>query len=340
MLMSRFAKLAGGLGARTGLLPALLRLGDAFRVGDGAARRRKAAAFQVLLYHRVNDAADPIFDTVPVRSFDAQMALLVRHFNVLSLDDLLDRRARNDVPPRAVAITFDDGYEDNYANAFPILTRLGLPATVFLTSGTVGSKDLLWHDRLIDAFRLTALPALERDGKTLPLRTPVERRAALYACLRTLRTLDPRRRDEEVARLTSRLEAPEPDERRWSKLTWDQVREMAGGGISFGAHTVSHPILTRIPRDEAVREIAGSRDAIGLALRKPVTLFAYPNGGRADFDEEIKRAVRDAGFRCAVTAVSGANDAGTDPFELRRVGVWDPNPQMAVMRLAWSKLTS
>ncbi len=338
--MSRFVRLAGGLGAGIGLLPPLLRLGDAVTLGGGAARRRTSRPFQVLLYHRVNDSADPLFDTVSVRAFDRQTALLARHFSVLSLDELLERRERDDVPPNAIAITFDDGYRDNFEFAFPILRRRGLPATVFLTSGTVGSNELLWHDRLLDAFLATRVAALEVGGKELPMRRPRERRAALYACLRTLRALDPDRRDRVVARLTSALEVAEPDERRWSKLGWDEVSEMAAGGISFGAHTVSHPILTRIPRDEAVREIRDSRDAIERALGRPVTLFAYPNGSRGDFDEHVKRAVRDAGFRCAVTTVAGANDGGTDPFELRRVGMWDPAPRTAVMRLAWSKLTS
>lgn len=303
-------------------------------------RRRTRAPFQILLYHRVNDSRDPLFDTVPVRGFDRQMALLRRHFHVLALDELVERRERGDVPPNAVAITFDDGYRDNFENAFPILRRHGLPATVFLTSATVGSKELLWHDRLLDAFRETRVASLHVDGETLPMLTPAQRRTAVYACLRTLRRLDPRRRDEEVAGLAAALEVAEPDEHRWSKLTWEEVREMAGGGISFGAHTVNHPILTRIPHDEAVREILDSRDAIARGLGRPVNLFAYPNGGRADFDEEVKRAVRDAGFRCAVTAIPGSNDAATDPFELRRDTMWDPVPHMAVMRLAWSKLTS
>jgi peptidoglycan/xylan/chitin deacetylase (PgdA/CDA1 family) len=346
--MGGLARLAGGIGARLGLDRVLLRLGDSWRLGsggDGAARaygvrRRTSAPFQILLYHRVNDSEDPLFDTVSVRVFDGQMALLRRRFRVLSLDELVERRERNDVPPNAVAITFDDGYRDNFENAFPILRRHGLPATVFLTSATVGSKELLWHDRLLDAFRETKVASLDVDGETLPLRTPALRRAAVYACLRGLRRMDPRRRDEEVARLAAALAVAEPDERRWSKLTWEEVREMAGGGISFGAHTANHPILTRIPREEAVREILDSRDAIARGLGRPVSLFAYPNGGRADFDEGVKQAVRDAGFRCAVTAIPGANDATTDPFELRRDAMWDPVPQLAVMRLAWSKLTS
>lgn len=342
------ARLAGGIGARTGLLGALLRLGNSWTLGSGEdggarghrARRRTSTPFQVLLFHRVTDIEEPFFDTVPVRVFDGQMALLRRHFNVLPLDELVERSGRNDVPSSAVAITFDDGYRDNYENAFPILRRHGLPATVFLTTAAVGTREVLWHDRILDAFRQTEATSLEVDGTSLPMRTPLQKRTTAASCLRRVRSLDPRGRDREIARVMSALGVAATPEARWRKLSWDEIREMANGGISFGAHTVTHPILTRMPIDEAGREILESRDAIERALGKKVTLFAYPNGGPTDFNDDVKRVVRDAGFRCAVTTIPGTNDAATDLFELKRVALWDPAPHQALMRLAWSKLTS
>ncbi len=335
-------------GIRKMLLGATLALARrwAFEKGrrpEGSRRprvsRRRHAQFQILFYHRVNDDGEPICDTVPVRLFEAQMELLKAHFRVLPLPDLIHAKERNDIPPNAVAITFDDGYRDNFENAFPVLRKLGLPATIFVTTATVGSPRLLWHDRFFDAFSRTRVPSLVFEGRTLPLGTLAERRAAVAVLERRLRTHDSRRREEELHRLVDELRAPEPDPDRWRKLGWDEIKEMAGAGISFGAHTVTHPVLTRLPRGEMVEEVLGSRDALESQLGSRVTLFAYPNGAYGDFDESVKQVLRDAGFRCAATTVPGVNDASTDPFELRREALWDPLPHMGIFRLAWSRLS-
>jgi peptidoglycan/xylan/chitin deacetylase (PgdA/CDA1 family) len=336
------------IAARAALLGAVVRLARARKLRRGAAGRpafpfvvrHRTARFQILLYHRVNDVQDPFFDTVPVAAFERQMTLLRDHFRVLPLEDLVERKARNDVPDDAVAITFDDGYRDNFENAFPVLRRLGLPATIFVTTGTVGSKAGLWHDRVLDAFRQTGVAAVSIDGKPYPLRYLAERREALRACLGKLRRSDPRARDAEIERIIAALEVPEAGATGWNKLDWDQIAVMSNAGITFGAHTVTHPILTRVTPGEAVTEIADSRRAIESRLGRPVRLFAYPNGGRGDFDEAVKRAVRDAGFACGATALPGVNDLSTDPYELRRDGMWDPAPRMALLRLAWSRFAS
>jgi peptidoglycan/xylan/chitin deacetylase (PgdA/CDA1 family) len=337
--------------AKPGILRALLgvTLGLSKRWAFGRRRqggrgfprveRRRRAQFQILFYHRVNDDEEAICDTVPVRTFAVQMELLKEHFCVLPLLELVEAKERNHIPPNAVAITFDDGYRDNYENAFPVLRRLGLPATIFVTTGSVASRELLWHDQFFDAFAQASVPFVSFNGGRLPLRTVAEKRAAVAVLARQLRKCDPQRRIAELHRLVAELKVPEPDPDRWRKLDWDQIREMAGAGISFGAHTVTHPILTRVPREEAAAEIEESRKALETQLGSRVTLFAYPNGAHGDFDESVKQVLRDAGFRCAVTTVPGVNDTATDPLELRREAMWDPLPQLAALRLAWSRLS-
>jgi peptidoglycan/xylan/chitin deacetylase (PgdA/CDA1 family) len=348
MFKERLARWIAAALARAGFLPRIFGFAGRWSVGRSPGgrpefpylARRARRQFQILLYHRVNDTEDPFFDTVSAGAFEAQMALLERCCSVLPLAEAVERSGANDLPPNAVVITFDDGYADNYESAFPILKRLGLPATIFLTTGPVDSQELLWHDRLIDAFRESRAPLLEWEGASYPLKTRSQKGLALRACLRVLRRCDPAGRDERVRRLGAALGVGEPQARAWRKLTWGQIAEMAGDGISFGAHTVTHPILTRIPLPEAVDEIVRSREAIESRLGGKVDLFAYPNGGRDDYDENIKRAVREAGFRCAATALPGANDSRTDSFELRRDTLWDPSPATAMLRLAWSRLSS
>jgi peptidoglycan/xylan/chitin deacetylase (PgdA/CDA1 family) len=302
--------------------------------------RRAHAPFQILRYHRVNELEGQLFDTVSPATFAEQMELLRRYFTVLSLSDLVERAASDAVPPGAVAITFDDGYQDNYEYAFPILRRLGLPATIFLTTGPMESGTLLWHDRLIDAFQQTRVRSFSLDGRAISLGSRDEIRAAFAVCFPIVRNLEPLRRDEQIRRLARSLEVEDPDERNWRKLNWKEVEEMAANGISFGAHTVTHPILTKVSRAEAFSEIMASREAIERVLGRSPDLFAYPNGGRGDFDDAIKQFLRDAGFRCSVTTLQGANDARTDPHELRREGMWDPVAPRALLRLAWNRFAA
>jgi peptidoglycan/xylan/chitin deacetylase (PgdA/CDA1 family) len=269
--------------------------------------------YLVLCYHRVNDDAHPFFPGVPVEMFRRQMETLRRNFTVLPLLELAERARRNELPRNGVAVTFDDGYRDNYTNAFPVLRDLGLPATIFLTTDAVDRNALLWHDRVFDAFHRTRKP---------------EARPPLAEVLAGLRRSSPEERDLEIDRLLETLEIEPGVPPGWEKLTWDQVREMASSGISFGAHTIDHPILTFVYEEEARRQIRESKRRIEAELGAPVTMFAYPNGSAADFDRSTQRIVEEEGFSIALTTISGANDESTNPFALRRTGMWGDDPQL------------
>ena len=333
-------RFTGWLLTRAGLLRVLLFLmqGWQLRLKDRRPvfpflRRRGERGFLILGYHRVNDESDPIFRAVPSRRFADQMNVLRRYFNVLPLGELVSRAAVGDIPPKSVAITFDDGYRDNYENAFPVLKDLGLPATIFLVTGVMGSSAPIWHDRAFSVFRRTEVDSLFFRGTKYPLVNFEQRQVALENVLTDLRRLSPQERDDQLDRLAVDLRVPEPSYGR--KLSWPEVREMAENGITFGAHTVTHPILTKIPLKDAVREITGSREAIENQLRQSVTLFAYPNGTSDDFNESIEGAVKDAGFLCAVTTIWGANNRFSNPYALRRVGFWGQDARVAALRLGW-----
>lgn len=278
--------------------------------------------FLVLCYHRVNDDAHPFFAGTPVALFRRQMETLRRYFTVLSLEDLAARAGKHDLPENGVAITFDDGYRDNYENAFPVLRDLGLPATIFLTTEAVDGNALLWHDRVFDAFH--------RTRKT-------EARASLKTELAQLRRSSPGERDSRIDALLGELGIAPGVPAGWEKLTWPQVREMASSGISFGAHTLDHPILTRVSPDEARRQICESKKRIESEIGTPVKAFAYPNGTASDFDASIERMVAEEGFSLAVTTLAGANDESTHPYRLRRTGMWGNDPRLSVLRLALTR---
>ena len=314
-----------------------LKKRDGGRIKAPFVLKRGECSFQVLVYHRVNEGQDPIFGGVPLKVFKNQMECLSEYFNVFPLEELVRGAKYKDIPPRAVAITFDDGYLDNYENAFPILKSLNLPATIFLATGAIDTNGFLWHDSLFDAFRRTRVKVTSIEGRDYPLRTAAERRAGVDAFRRYLRNCDHDQLDSLLATLRSALRVRTPCVNRRRYLNWREVQEMSQSQITFGAHTVTHPLLTRISLQEAGKEIVNSRDMIEKRLGSYTRLFAYPNGHREDFNERIKRVLKEAGFVCAVTILPGNNDVYTDPYELRRIPMWDSDPTMYALRLAGYK---
>ena len=304
-------------------------------------RRQRKPKFEILRYHRVNDENDPIFGAVPVKMFQKQMELLSKYFNVLPLEELVERTLHRDIPPAAVAITFDDGYRDNYENSFHILKRLGLPATIFLATGPLDSGAPLWHDLVFEAFRMTNAEFVSVDGRNYPLKTAVQKGTALFAFREYLRMYDYRSWGNLIEQLISKLGVlPASMSNRAQKLSWDEIEEMSKNAITFGAHTVNHPILTRMSLAEAADEIKASKEAIEEKLKSPVRVFAYPNGRQDDFNESIKQVLKEAGFLCATTILWGTNSIDTDPFELRRIGIWDTDTNRYALKLGWYKFVS
>jgi peptidoglycan/xylan/chitin deacetylase (PgdA/CDA1 family) len=324
--MNRSRKIVGLASRVPGVTRAFLRL----------TRPRR---FLVLCYHRVNDDAHPFFTGTPLALFRRQMEALRQHFKVLPLAELAERARLRDLPRNGVAVTFDDGYRDNYTNAFPILRDLGLPATIFLTTDAVDGNALLWHDRVFDAFHRTPKDEARFEDGVLPL-GPADRHASLATVLARLRRSSPRDRDRQIESLLQDLGIEPGVPGGWEKLSWQEAREMASQGVSFGAHTLDHPILTFVSEEEARRQIRESKRRIETELGSEVTMFAYPNGGASDFDRSTQRIVEEEGLSLAVTTVSGANDGATNPYSLRRTGMWGDDPELSTLRLAWARMSS
>jgi peptidoglycan/xylan/chitin deacetylase (PgdA/CDA1 family) len=330
--------------ARLGGLRALRHVSQRWRLkrtgGTLAApflARRHSGSLQILTYHRVNDERDPFFPGVPTAVFAAQMEYLARNFTVCNLDDAVDALGRRDVPPNAVAVTFDDGYRDNYVHAFPILRAFGVPATVFLATDVIGSGRMLWHDRVFTAFRQTRKTVLhDGAGRTsYVLTTTADRLAAQLKVLELLRRLEEGERTVWIDRLIEQLDVREPEDGTGLMLAWDEVEAMSRQGVTFGSHTATHPILSRLSVPRQVEEVVRSKEAIERHTGRPVRSFAYPNGRAQDFGPETKDALRAAGYAYAVTTIFGLNGPGDDVFELRRGQPWDWHLPTFALKLSW-----
>lgn len=303
--------------------------------------KRKEPSARILIYHRVNDDNDPFFAATSTRLFEQQMRFISRYYKVVSLSEL-QRHLASGSPELVLAITFDDGYRDNYENAFPILNCYGLPATIFLATEGIDCCEPLWFERMIDAFQRTRREWFDLELGTprrFALRTPAERLDANNCTFALLRRLANAERRQWFTRIIEYLDVPS-DGRRGKMLTWDQVRKMNAKGIDFGGHTVTHPFVSRLTREELCWEVSECKRRVEAELQAPVRHFAYPNGREEDFAEWNKDVLREAGYESAVTTNWGLNYRSTDPMEMRRGQPWEEHPAVFAWKLDWYHLVN
>lgn len=285
------------------------------------------ARLSILIFHRVLNQPDPLFPGEIDRTmFDAICGWLKQWFNVLPLDHAMARLRHGDLPARAAAITFDDGYADNETNALPILEKHGLPACFYIATGYLDGQRM-WNDTVIEAIRLCPNDALDLNGTAaaalgcLNLDSIAARRAAIDAVLGATKYLEPAERLDWSSALSERCQAILPTDLMMSTA---QVKALRGAGMLIGAHTMNHPILARLSAGEAEAEIAQGRDALEAMLGEPVRHFAYPNGKPVqDYDAASVAIVKRLGFESAVTTAWGAASAGTDLHQVPRFSPWD-----------------
>ncbi|HWP23818.1 MAG TPA: polysaccharide deacetylase family protein [Candidatus Binatia bacterium] len=313
------------------------------KLGFPFVKRRRARSAQILLYHRINDESDRVFPAVPTRVFARQMEYVAENYIVCSLGEMVERLRSNDLPPNLLAITFDDGYRDNFTHAFPVLRRLGLPATIFLATDAIGTGRVLWQDRVFAALRETRATVLENfpgDGAPIRIGGYSDRQGALIRILKFLWSLEEGERSAWVDKVIRQLGVQNRIKSDGLMLNWEDVRHMSQRGITFGSHTVTHPVLSKISLQRAREEIRASKTIIESNLQAPVKHFAYPVGRREDFTDEIKKEVRAAGFESAVTTIFGVNDSRQDLLELRRATPWDHDIDAFALQLSYIKFAS
>lgn len=307
--------------------------------------RRRLPNFQILMYHRLTAKYDPFFPGVSVDTFARQVHFLAKHYRVVDLAELLQHLDNgHPIPKDAVVLTFDDGYRDNYELAFPILQQYRVSATIFLTTSFLNQEDVLWNDKISLALKYTPCQefSISYDGseRCYRLHTPAQRLGAMREMLWLLRRVPHTQRLTLIDEVLQQLGVDDFRELWASMLTWDQVRQMHQQGIGFGAHTVTHPILSRISVTQAQQEILQSKQTIEKELNVPVKLFAYPDGGLPTFNATVKAIVQEAGFHAAVTTVFGTNDATTDRYALRRDGLGALEPATFARTLCWHKFAT
>jgi peptidoglycan/xylan/chitin deacetylase (PgdA/CDA1 family) len=299
----------------------------------GGARGR----LSIFTYHRVLAHADPLLPGEPtLDDFARQIEWLREHFCVLPLPEAAERLRTGSLPRRAACVTFDDGYENNVTLALPVLVRLRVPASFFVATGYVGGGRM-WNDTVIEAIR-GAAPG-EIDLQWLELGRAVvngveERRTLIERVLGSLKYLEAGSRRTRAEELAERiLQRPLPR----LMMTVEQVRELDAAGMDVGAHTCSHPILSRSDDLVAQREIGDSRAQLQDWLGHAPVSFAYPNGRPGvDYAPRHVMMVRDAGFQVGVSTAWASARTGADPMQLPRLSPMGMGSARFVARIARS----
>jgi peptidoglycan/xylan/chitin deacetylase (PgdA/CDA1 family) len=290
----------------------------------------------ILAYHRVLEHWDERqfeFDveliSATAQDFSWQMAYVRDNYSPITFHQLiahLDGEAP--LPPRPILITFDDGFDDNYHHAFPILKNEGVPATFFLSTGYIGGVRTFWYDWLCYLCNFASRdnrPAFTFGGQEFVLSADLPTRreniAGLFAFVKRLK--DDALRTE-LAKLEEYLEVEYPadgfDASR--PMSWQQVREMSDSGIEFGSHAVTHPILTNLTKEKLDQELRLSKEQLEVELARKIEVIAYPVGEDFAFNETVVKAACDAGYRLGASYISGVNDVSKlDHFRLKRLHV-------------------
>jgi peptidoglycan/xylan/chitin deacetylase (PgdA/CDA1 family) len=267
--------------------------------------------------------------------FRDQLDWLGRRTNVVPLRDALRRlRSGAALPPRATAITFDDGYRDNLELAVPELERRGMPATFFLVPGLLDRRVEPWWEQAAWAVTDAIEHEATIDGRRLVLADPGGRRAVLKEVAELLKRRDRAAREGALQELIAQL-APRPrGDLSELFLDWEGARALASRGFEIGSHSRDHAILSEETARAQAEDLATSRSALESGLGVPVTAVAYPNGTRHDYDAATLAAARAAGFETGVTTRKGINSERTPHLEARRVVVYPERGSRIVRTLA------
>jgi len=298
----------------------------------------------VLVYHRIvgtvgNREWRTGFERgVSASNFERHMEFLRRRMRPVPLAELADavRRGRS-LPERTVCVTFDDGYRDNYTDAFPILRRHGIPATVFVATAYMESGKAFWWDRVVHLVRNT--PAKRVDltgvvdlagrrgsgaGAVVSLGGPRERAAAAERIVTAMEYLPPERIESILGALRERLGVRDSGGNGAGEtMSWSEIEHLSRSGIAIESHTHSHPYLAPLSEKGVELELRRSKECLEQRIGGPVRGVAYPGGRRGMYTEATMRVAKRVGydFGCVVDLAAVAR--GGNEFEIRRVPAED-----------------
>ena len=281
---------------------------------------------KILLYHRVANHEKLTF-TNPLRVrptiFAKQMRYLRRKkYNIISLDEGIRLlQEKQNIPKNSIIITFDDGYNDNYSEAFPILQKYGVPASIFLTTDFINTGRM-WYHEIEKSISNTNVKTISLNGNNYSLYTKKQKNELLNKLIKYFKSYDLEKGsvNEFVDDLCKRLNT-QMNSINGLSLTWDQIKEMNKFNISFGSHCVNHIPCSVHSEEILKREIIESKKIIDEMLNQNTIAFAYPYGEEKDYDKKTIKFLKDNGFIYALAVGEDFNNHFTNQYKLKRISI-------------------
>ncbi len=283
----------------------------------------------ILNYHRIRPSnpsfatpfADGVFAGPTVDEFDRQMCWLSRRAEILSEDDLIAALRSGGAWTRpGVMVTFDDGYLDNYTLAFPILKHYRVPAIFFIPAGLTSSRRLGWWDLISYFIKRTGKSSLAVGGRRYQVAGTSS--LVIQELMTRMRT-EPAEQTQFLLQEISQAAGvafPDPEMQSGELMTWDQIREVEGGGITIGSHTLTHRVLSTLDSQAQEVELRASKTLVETQIGRPVRSIAYPVGDYGDFNLETQRIAEGCGYELGFSFATGVNRrTRLRPFDVKRV---------------------
>jgi len=294
----------------------------------------------VFMLHRFRDDSRGIRGYPPELLRTVLARLRREGSRFISLADLVDGLAQGEIPDRAVAFTIDDGYLDQATVGAPVFAEFECPVTTFLTSGFLDRKLWFWWDRIEYIFhhttRRSLAASLAGEQRSWEWEAAPGRDRAQEDFTHRCKRVPDAEKHEAIAELarSAEVELPVEAPAEYAPMSWDQARSCERGGMRFGPHTVTHPILSRTPDPQAEQELAESWRRLADEVAYPVPVYCYPNGGREDFGTREIMILRRVGLRGAVVGDPGYatpadfHSGPEAPYRIRRFALPESLPHV------------
>ncbi len=275
----------------------------------------------VLTYHGITGGDSKINDFCFVCKcdFEKQMEFISKNFEVKSAEDAYFKQ--HDKRKPIAVITFDDGFFNNYSHAFPILKKYNIPATIFLSTSFIDSNNTIWFCKIIQYIESRTDEVVIWKGQSISIKTSSDKRLASSIIQADIKKLHPAEINGELNCLYGFSgNIIDYTKTSFGMLTKESIKEMQDSKlVTFGAHTHNHVILSRLSENECELEVTNSIEKVKILTGKECKMFAYPNGGKDDYDDRHKLLLKNLNIDLTFSMKDGLSSKNDDLFEIKRL---------------------
>jgi len=270
---------------------------------------------RIIMYHGFCKASDKHLNKMSIDQFRKQLIYIKKHYSPLKVSELiLARKSNGFYPENTIAITIDDGYEDFYHQALPILKELNIPATIFIVSQLTEENGWMWPDKF--HYIVESIKGGPKDFNS----------TNFDDLLLNLKKRKVHKRNIDLKALAQKYNVSIPSEPppKYKLMSWAQLKDITETElIEIGSHSCTHPIISHLTNEDSWHEINLSKHMIEEKLKIEVSSFCYPNGQKDDYTEDNKKMLQQAGYICGIASHFGYILENSDIYSLPRIGCGD-----------------